>query len=209
MVLAILICVAAGWWAYQLHERSPFWATVLVLVTVATLATAIALFKRLMAEIEPPDQTIRIGSVATRSNGRVIPWHRNGETTNVMALTAPSALRHLETQPAQQLPERSADLYTVPTLNADGTVVRVEMSAREVLAFLDEAWRRNSYQFSRRYWTQERRPPLGRQEYQAYVRLLDSAGLIAGRGSGASGWLAYTPRQALLQLRNTSQFRAH
>lgn len=80
----------------------------------------------------------------------------------------------------------------------------------ELRAFLDAASRRGKYQFSRRYWTKRRRPPMYRPKYEAIMMLLTRAGLVEGRHEQgrASGYLVTHPRHAITYLKYESPFRA-
>lgn len=80
----------------------------------------------------------------------------------------------------------------------------------ELRAFLDAAAKRHKYQFSRRYWTEQRRPPLFRGKYDALMMLLTRAGLVEGRHEQgrASGYLVTHPRHAVTFLKYESPFRA-
>lgn len=138
-----------------------------------------------------------------------IAFWTNGKQGAMYAHTTP--LIFGASLPTEAETERLGDyrpaVWRVPL--GSETVVSVRES--ELRAFLDVAWKRDKYQFSRRYWTRSRRPPIWRGKYDAYMRLLQEAGLVEGRHSqgGASGRLVTFPREAITYLKYESQFRTH
>lgn len=104
----------------------------------------------------------------------------------------------------ESAPEHRPAAWDVPI--ADNLITVRE---GELLQFLRLASKRHKYQFSRRYWCERRRPPIPRQNYEAYMSLLTGAGLVDGRHpqGGASGRLALHPRAAVFYLKNESPYR--
>lgn len=135
-----------------------------------------------------------------------IAFWTNGKQGTMYAHTTPlifGASLPTETE-TERLGDYKPAVWRVPL---GDTVVSVRES--ELRAFLETAWKRDKHQFSRRYWTRSRRPPLWRGKYDAYMRLLKEAGLVEGRHDhgGASGRLVIFPREAIFYLKNLSSFK--
>lgn len=134
---------------------------------------------------------------------RAIPYLKNGRQGTLLAHAVKSILGGEEPPPAP--PRRTMAAWRVPV--GDGSAVTI--GERELLAFLELAARRRKYQFSRRYWTERRKPPMPRPRYEALMQLLTSAGLVEARTAGASGWLVgnLKPHNAVSYLKYESAYR--
>lgn len=87
----------------------------------------------------------------------------------------------------------------------DDQLVRVRES--ELRAFLEVCYKRRKFQFSRNYWTKQRRPPMNELRYNAIMRLLVEAGIVENRVRGASGRLVLFPQEAVMFLKYESGFK--
>lgn len=165
----------------------------LIAWTLGGLPASIVLSERLLTQARGYRHSKIIVSADDSSHLRQIPVVSGSQTGTVFASSArsifPTGDSHQDFLPA---------VWQVPV---DDQLVSVRES--ELLQFLRLADRRPKYKFSRRYWCERRRPAIPRQHYAAYMELLTSAGLIAGRHpqGGASGWLIYPPRACIVLLK--------
>lgn len=187
------LAVVPGSWYFN----APLGAAVLV-----GIPTTIALASRIVSQVDP-----KPGRVVAFNEGGPSPvaaWRSfttNGRTGRILAHGVPAVF-------ADKLPE-DEPIYqpAVWVVPIEGIDIRVREA--ELWAFLDVAWRREKHQFSRRYWTRRRRPPVYRPRYEAYMRLLVEAGLVEGRHEqgGASGRLLAFPREAIRFLKYESAYK--
>jgi hypothetical protein len=135
-------------------------------------------------------------------NLRKIPLAANGRDGFLFSSTVKSLFSEDEEQPGATY---HPAVWRVEVDSTPFTIREVELKA-----FLDVAFKRPKHQFSRRYWTERRRPPLYRPKYDAMMILLTRAGLVEGRHEEgrASGRLVTHPRHAITYLKYESPFRA-
>ena len=174
---------------------------------VVGIPASIALGERLITTARAAQKPGKIHAIevlaAEDSAGgvRAIPFTQNGYQKTLFA----SAMRWAigDAPPQSAPPRRIVTAWRVPV--ADDYVT---ISERELSRFLELASRRTKYQFSRRYWTERRRPPMPRPRYEAIMSLLTSAGLIEARCAGASGWLigGIKPHNAVTYLKYESLY---
>jgi len=163
-----------------------------VVWAIASIPISISLLERISQNIRPAAiQPVGI------DNSRSIPWIRNGQSTTLLASTVRFVVGNHDPVPNRLIGWRVPD--------QSGNVIIVYPN--ELERFLEQAARRGKYQFSRRYWTEFRRPALSRLKYDAYMRLLHEAGLIGGRQTGASGFLVTKPHYAITYLKNESRYK--
>jgi hypothetical protein len=170
---------------------------------VVGLPVSIKLAERMWEQARgKADSSITAGLEGEGANLRKIPFFANGRKGAVFANSAAS--------PFADGPEPDGPTYhpAVWRVTLQGTTVTIRES--ELRAFLEVAWKRGKHQFSRRYWTEHRRPPMYRLKYDCLMTLLVKAGLVEGRHEDgrASGRLVVFPREAVSYLKYTSQFRA-
>ena len=189
-----LLKVPGAW-----YINAPLGAVVLV-----GIPASITLAARLIRQVDPNPG--RISGFAEGSPSpllRAIPFMANSQADTLFASSVPHIFGE-EIQTTHGGEHRPA-VWRVP-VPPEGSEVMVRES--ELRAFLDVAHHRAKYQFSRRYWTRQRRPPLWRVKYEAYMRLLTESGLVEGRSDngGASGWLVTHPRHAITYLKFESGY---
>lgn len=174
------------------YINAPLGAVVLV-----GIPATISLADRLIRHIDPnPAKIIGFEERVPSPLLRGIPFMANGKQAKLLA----SSTSHIFGESLPSEDEYRPAVWRVPIPPEDNEIVVRESELR---AFLDVAHKRAKYQFSRRYWTKQRRPPLWRMKYEAFMRLLTESGLIEGRheNGGASGWLATHPRFAITYLK--------
>jgi len=162
---------------------------------IAGIPTTIALATRLTQTITQ-HPTITTHPDHSPHHIRAIPFGK----THILAHNTPTLLNH-NSPPTPTRP-------TAWTITLPGHTP-ITIHEHELTQFLQTAHKRHKHQFSRRYWTRTRRPPLWRPKYEAYMHLLTTARLIEGRTGGASGRLVTHPRHALTYLKHESPHRTH
>lgn len=171
--------------------------------SVVGISASLALAGRLLRQVDN-----QAGRITGRLEGqpgpliRSIPLGANGRQSTILASTTRSIFG--EQTPASETYKPAVWRVPIPPT---GNQVMVRES--EIRAFLEVAYHRRKYQFSRPYWCRRRRPPLWRDRYEAYMRLLVESGLVEGRHTqgGASGRLVIFPREAVWYLKYESPFR--
>ncbi len=105
---------------------------------------------------------------------------------------------------SKSIPDESTELQTISIWYNE---INYTLTLPDLEEFLFIAWRRQTQKkapFSRRYWTQQRRPSLTTLEYNVRLKLLTTiSGLIIDRSEARSGHLAISPRMALDLIQNT------
>ncbi len=131
---------------------------------------------------------------------RKIGFNTGGKSSTILANRVDSIF-------GDKLPE--VEEYRPAVWHVPVEDIPVIVRESELRAFLEVCYKRVKYQFSRRYWTKRRRPPVIRAKYEAYMRLLVESGLVEGRydSGGASGYLATIPRSAITFLKYESAYR--
>lgn len=188
-----LLKVPGSW-----YINAPLGAVVLV-----GIPASITLAGRLIRHIDPsPGKIVGYEEGGASPLLRGIPFTANARPARLLA----SSVLHIfgDSLPVEQDEHRPA-VWRVPVPPENNEIMVRESELR---AFLDVAHNREKYQFSRRYWTRQRRPPMWRMKYEAYMRLLAESGLIEGRhgSGGASGWLVTHPRHAITYLKFESGY---
>ena len=169
---------------------------------VTGIPTTIALAERLVHQVNPkPGRIIGFEEGAASPVMRAIGLNANGKRSTLLASVAPSIF-------GSTLPQEGA-VYRPSVWYVPVGENRVIVRESELRAFLDVAARRDRYQFSRRYWLEKRRPPLYRDKYDGFMRLLVESGLVEGRRAQgrASGRLVTKPRHAVTYLKYESPYR--
>lgn len=166
------------------------------------IPVSINLASRIVAQARAKPESHITGSFEGAPSPRLsrIPLSANGRMAQIFANTAPSIFgRTIEEETYRP------GMWRV---TIEGVPVTVRES--ELRAFLDVAHKRAKHQFSRRYWTEQRRPPMYRLKYDGIMLLLSRAGLVEGRHESgrASGYLVTHPRHAVTYLKYESPFRA-
>ncbi len=170
-------------------------------VSAIFLGTALRAGDRIWDKIEPR-RIVGFSEPGPRPQLRSIPFaHFGGRTGQIMANTVRTIWDDGPAMLPAQVETHHSMVWKVPAGENWYTI-----RESELLAFLEVAVSRDKYQFSRRYWTERRRPPMYRPRYEAIMKLLGSANLIDGRGGRASGVLKTTPRHALTYLKYESQY---
>jgi hypothetical protein len=150
----------------------------------------------------------RITAFAADGTGllRDIPFNKNGKPGTLFANAVTWAIgdTHTNQDAVDPVNDNRVVCWRVPAEGEDVVITEAALTR-----FLQLAQRRKKYQFLRNYWTKTRRPPMPRQYYEAVIQLLTSAGLIAGRQHGASGYLPpnVKPHNAVTFLKFESQYR--
>lgn len=172
----------------------------LLIWSAAAVPASIMLLERVWSHVRPGPAVGISGRLEGASAVvRSIPFNTNAQAGRLLASTMPAMGSGADLEPGE--------VYRPAAwrVTKDGLTVTVRES--ELRAFLEAAAKRTSHQFSRPYWTRRRRPPLWRGQYEAYMLLLSSAGLVEGRQDGASGRLVTLPRHAITYLKHESQYR--
>jgi len=172
--------------------------------SAAGIPVSIALAGRLKHQVDVTAGQIWGFQEGDGPGRRAIPITAGGQPRGTILASTMASIFGEKMPAEEETPEYRPAVWKVP---AGESVVSVRES--ELRAFLDTAWKRNKHQFSRRYWTEKRRPPLWRGKYDAYMRLLVETGIVEGRhaSGGASGRLVLFPREAIWYLKYESQFR--
>lgn len=166
-------------------------------ITVVSLPTAFRLLDRLSRMIDNGASGRIVGTIEGMSpHARRIPIN-GGVKGHIMALTAPARLQVPEER-IRELPAK----WIVPV-----DEVTITVREGELRTFLEAAYKRTKFQFSRRYWTQTRRPAIWRPKYEAFMRLLNETGVIDDREERRSGRISLFPREAIMYLKYESQYR--
>lgn len=169
------------------------------------IPTTISLAGRLLRHVDPDPGQIK--GYQENAPSPLLKWiglFANGREAGLVAHTVPFIFGQgnfgRETE-SREVYRPAA--WKVPVNNNPVTVRESELRA-----FLEAAYRRDKYQFSRPYWTEKRRPPLDRGKYEAFMQLLTKSGLVEGRHSvgGASGRLVTHPRHAITYLKFESPY---
>ena len=174
----------------------------LAIWTVIGIPITISLADRLLHQINiKPGPIIGFTEGGSAPVVRKIKWNINGRENTLLAQVMPFIFEN--PLPPEKPVVNQPVAWIVPVY--DNQVIIRE---KELLAFLEVASKRTKHQFSRRYWTEIRRPPLYRPKYEAFMRLLTEAGLIDGRHTHgrASGRLITHPRHAITYLKYESRF---
>jgi hypothetical protein len=185
-----LLNVRSEWY---LNAPLGVWALVGIPVTIN-------LASRIVHQVNPQPRRITGFSEGASPVIRKIPFNTQGKSSTLLAYAVPSIF-------GESIPEQHEYRPAIWHVPVEGNDVTVRES--ELRSFLEVCHRRQKYQFSRKYWTRRRRPPLYRPKYEAYMRLLTEVGLIEGRHGhgGASGYLITTPRYAITYLKHESKHR--
>jgi hypothetical protein len=170
------------------------WALVGLPVTISLAERLVTLANH------KPGRIVGFSESALSPAIRSIPFNVNGKNGVMLASSAPVVFN-------TKLPADDTYAPAVWHVPIDGNPVTVRKS--ELRAFLDGCHKRSKHQFSRRYWTRQRRPPLYRPKYEAFMRLLTESGLVEGRHDqgGASGYLVTFPHEAIMYLKYQSAYR--
>lgn len=199
-VFASLLTVLAGWVIGALYrhwsgDRPDYWSIIgltwLVMVGAPALFVSREGLLTMLGQRKPPGVTANTPSLS----GREIPVHGVGGDRSVFM----SVLGWFQSSPA---PEPISPAPLSYTVTLDGLAYTVTHG--EIEEFLNIAWRKQGQGqagFSRTYWTRKRRPALKREQYEARMRLIESAGLVIDRDERRSGRMACSPSKALELLR--------
>jgi len=170
----------------------------LAVMAIGGIPVTISLFQRLLdTSYRQPDNHIK--PVVTSSNGidRHIPFTSGSTTGTILA----SVQRSIFGNPPEVLNQKHRIDWSVPVGEQS-----VMVTESELKTFLEIAHRRDKYQFSSVYFCRKRRPRLSEARYNAYMKLLESAGLIQDRTSGSSGTMVTFPNEAMMVLKHNSGF---
>jgi hypothetical protein len=174
----------------------------LVVWVVIGIPVTIGLAERLLYQINvKPGPIVSIAAGGPAPTARKIKWNINGREKTLLAQVMPFIF---ENPLSSQKPIETRTVAWIVPIYGNRVIIR----EKELRAFLEISANRSKYQFSRRYWTETRRPPLDRPKYEAFMRLLTEAGLIEGRHAHgrASGRLITHPRHAITFLKHESRF---
>ena len=181
----------------------------LVVWVVIGIPVTIGLAERLLHQINiKPGPIVGFVEGKTSSAARKIKWNINGRETTLLAQVMPfifeNPLPSGAKPPFGEKPIVNRPVAWIVPVYDNQVIIR----EKELCAFLEAASKRTKHQFSRRYWTETRRPPLYRPKYEAFMRLLTEAGLVEGRHTHgrASGRLITHPRHAITFLKHESRF---
>jgi hypothetical protein len=175
----------------------------MLIIGAACLPASIALFERMLQLANPKPGRIR--AHVTDANGgiaRKIPYNKHGRPGVLLANTVPFKLGEPKQRERRDL---GPMFWSVPVATDQGENT-FTVHEKELREFLEAASRRKQHQFSRRYWTERRRPPLLRPKYEAMMRLLQECGLVEGRHADgrSSGRLVLFPRECMMIVKNSS-----
>ena len=174
----------------------------LVIWTIIGIPITIGLADRLLHQINiKPGPIIAFTEGGAAPVARKIKWNINGRENTLLAQVMPFVV--VDYRSSEKTTVYRPAAWIVP-INNNQVIVR----EKELHAFLEVASKRPNHQFSRRYWTETRRPPLYRPKYEAFMRLLTEVGLVEGRYAHgrASGRLITHPRHAITYLKYESRF---
>lgn len=194
---AILSLDRLGW----LRAESGWYVTgPLAAWALVSLPLSIALFERMRDSAYKHPADIKPIVTDGSATARAIPWHKPSGTSTIFANVAKSIFGADPEPP-------TAPKITGWQVPIDDTCITV--GEKELTKFLELCDRRPRYKFSRRYWTERRRPPMPLTKYNAVMELLTTSGLVEARQAGASGWLVggLRPHNAITYLKHESQWR--
>lgn len=177
------------------------WRTIAVVDAAIIGSTSLAVFGDGLRNIM---RIKRATTIEARQGGRAVPVNLPTRTTHVF-LSALTGGKVGQGEPAPADLEPIPDVFTVYNCVVPGQEpADVQLDLPTVETFLHRAYGRQWDRrppFSRRYWTQERRPPLDTSAYYAVLTLLVAHGLIVNRGERRSGKLLLQPSTALRHLK--------
>lgn len=169
--------------------------------SLAGVPVTIQLAERLARQVDARPGRITGFLEENSAVARAIPLGAKGQRSTIFAYDTRSIF-------GRDVPE-SGEVYRPAVWRVPIEDTEITVRESELRAFLDAAYKRPKYQFSRNYWTRRRRPPLWRAKYEAYMRLLVDSDLVEGRHpqGGASGRLLVFPREAVMYLKHQSDFK--
>lgn len=180
------------------------------IVTLASLPATLRLASKLADIVSPANRPIIAYADGPGPRLREIPINGGNFTGSILASVAPSLFTQSKAPTGLNAPAEKERINYTPSVfwrvPVDETTVTIREA--ELMTFLEVAYKRSKHQFSRNYWLKTRRPRMWRAKYEAFMKLLTSAGLIDGRHEqgGASGRLNIFPREAVRYLKYESQF---
>jgi hypothetical protein len=184
------------------------WRTIAMVDAAIIGSTSVAVFSDGLRNIM---KIRKATTIEATTGGRAVPVNLARGTAHIFlsALTGKAAGQGGD--PPPDLPEipQMFVVRSCPVPGQDPADVQLDLPTVET--FLHRAWDRQGSKrppFSRRYWTQQRRPPLDAPMYYGLLTLLLAHGLIANRGERRSGRLILQPSTALRHLKYSYGLRA-
>lgn len=177
------------------------WRTIAMVDAAIIGSTSVAVFGDGLRNIM---KIKKATTIEATTGGRPVPVNLAQGKTHVFLSALTGRVGQGGEAPPANLPP-IPEMFTVYNCHVPGQdPADVQLDLPTIETFLHRAWGRQGDKrppFSRRYWTEERRPPLDRAVYYGILTLLLSHGLIANRGERRSGRLILQPSTALRHLK--------